>query len=48
MKKWTGVRGGGGGGGGFKASDTSGDVLDKVVANTKAFGFGRFGGTGGK
>ena len=49
MKKWYGMRerGGGGGGGGFKASDTSGDVFYEIVASAKAFGFGRFGRTGG-
>ena len=40
-------RGGGGGGGGFKAGDTSGDVFDEIVTSAKAFGFGRFGRTGG-
>ena len=49
VKKWYGMgeRGGRSGCGGFKASDTSGDIFNEIVANAKAFGFGRFGGAGG-
>ena len=48
VKQWYGMgESGRSGCGGLKASDTSGDAFYEIVANAKAFGFGRFGGAEG-